>query len=80
MSPDINGATGSDVNTLIEALSVTVHLKVDDLLEATRRLGLDTATAHGRNATLEVRLRCVIPTAVSCVSASAPRVHDRITN
>jgi ADP-ribosylglycohydrolase len=45
----------SDADTLIEAPSVTVHFKVDDLLEATRRLGLDTTTAHGRNATIEVR-------------------------
>lgn len=45
----------SEAGVPIEASSVTVHLTVDNLPEAIRRLGLDTTRADGRNATIEVR-------------------------
>jgi hypothetical protein len=45
----------SEANNLIEASSAIVHITVDNLPEATRRLGLGTTTADGRNATIEAR-------------------------
>jgi ADP-ribosylglycohydrolase len=45
----------SEADDPIEASSVTVHLTVDNLSEATRRLGLGTTTTDGRDATIEMR-------------------------
>jgi len=45
----------SAADTLVDASSVIVHITVDNIPAATRRLGLDTTTADGRTATIEVR-------------------------
>ena len=45
----------SAADALIDASSVIVHITVDNLPAATRRLGLGTASTDGRNATIEVR-------------------------
>jgi hypothetical protein len=45
----------SAADALIDTSSVIVHITVDNLLAATRRIGLDTTTADDRNGTIEVR-------------------------
>ncbi|SBT89320.1 ADP-ribosylglycohydrolase [Streptomyces sp. DI166] len=45
----------SATGTLIDAASVIVHITVDDLAEATRRLGIESTVTSGVSATFEVR-------------------------